>query len=48
MLYVCVSYLQPVVRHVRMEEHAMVHLTPLTVPVPVGTQDPTARPEVHT
>ena len=44
----CVSYLQLVVQPVKMEEHAMVHLTPLTVPVPVGTKDPTARTEVHT
>ena len=43
-------YLQlpAVVLPVRMEEHAIIPLTLLTVPVPVGTQDPTARPEVHT
>ena len=44
----CVSYLQLVVPHVRMEEHAVVHLTLPTVSVPVGTKDPTARTEVHT
>ena len=31
-----------------MEERALVHLTMLTVSVPVGTQDPTARTEVGT
>ena len=46
-LYVtaCVLHLQPVVLLVRMEEHAVV-LTLLSVTVPVGTQDPTARTEV--
>ena len=38
--------LQPVVQPVRTEEHVKVHLPSLTVIVPVGTQDPTARPEV--
>ena len=38
--------LQTVVQSVRMEEHAIVHLPMLTVTVPVGTQDPTARTEV--
>ena len=40
------SYLQTVVPPVRMEEYAVVHLPMLTVTVPVGTQDPTARTEV--
>ena len=31
-----------------MEEHVTLTLTLLTVTVPVGTQDPTARPEVST
>ena len=44
----CISYLQLVVPPVRMEEHALVHLPMLPVSVPVGTKDPTARPEVHT
>ena len=43
---VVVSYLQTVVQPVRMEEHAIVHLPMLTVTVPVGTQETTARPEV--
>ena len=43
-----VLYLQPVVQPVRMEEHVIVHPRPLTVTVPVGTLDPTARPEVTT
>ena len=30
----------------RMEEHIIVHLITLTVPVPVGTQEHTARREV--
>ena len=30
-----------------MEGHAVVHLTLPTVSVPVGTEDPTARTEVH-
>ena len=42
-----VSCLQTVVPPVRMEEHAIVHLPMLTVTVPVGTQDPTARTEVR-
>ena len=44
----CVSYLQLVIPPVRMEEHAVVHLTLPTVSVPVGTKDPTVRTEVHT
>ena len=44
----CVSYLQLVIPPVRMEEHAVFHLTLPTVSVPVGTKDPTARTEVHT
>ena len=43
-----VLYLQPVVQPVGMEEHVIVHTRLLTVTVPVGTQDPTARPEVTT
>ena len=43
-----VSCLQTVVQPVRMEEHAIVHLLMLTVTVPVGTQETTARPEVST
>ena len=43
-----VSYLQTVVPPVRMEEHAIVHLPMLTVTVPVGTQETTARTEVTT
>ena len=31
-----------------MEERVMLPLTLLTATVPVGTQDPTARTEVHT
>ena len=41
-----VSCLQIVVSPVRMEEHAIVHLLMLTVTVPVGTQETTARTEV--
>ena len=44
-MYIC-FILQTAVPPVKMEEHANVHLTMLTVAVPVGTQDPTARPEV--
>ena len=40
--------LQFVPRAVRMEERVMLPLTLLTATVPVGTQDPTARTEVHT
>ena len=43
-----VLYLQPVVQPVGMEEHVIVHTRLLTVTVPVGTRDPTARPEVTT
>ena len=39
-------YLQTVVQPVRTEERVIVHLPMLTVTVPVGTQDPTARAEV--
>ena len=39
-------YLQIVVPPVRTEERVIVHLPMLTVTVPVGTQDPTARTEV--
>ena len=48
-LFPCV-YLQlgPVVQPARMEDRVMLPITPLTVSVPVGTQDPTARPEVST
>ena len=48
-LFPCV-YLQlgPVVQPARMEEHVTLTHTPLTVTVPVGTRDPTARPEVST
>ena len=42
------SYLQTVVQPVRMEEGANVHLPMLTVTVPVGTQEPTARNQVQT
>ena len=35
--------LQSVHLPVRMEESVIVHYSTLTVPVPVGTQDPTAR-----
>ena len=38
--------LQTVVQPVRMGEPAIVHLPTLTVTVPVGTQETTARPEV--
>ena len=41
-----VSYLQPVNVFVGMEEHVIVHPHRLTVTVPVGTQDPTARKKV--
>ena len=41
-----VLYLQTVVQPVGMEEHVIVHTRLLTVTVPVGTRDPTARPEV--
>ena len=41
-----VLYLQPVVPPVRTEEHVIVHTRPLTVTVPVGTRDPTARKKV--
>ena len=44
-MYIC-FILQTAVPPVRMEEPANVHLTMLTVTVPVGTRDPTARPEV--
>ena len=47
-LTLTILYLQLVVPPVGMEEHALVHLTILTVSVPVGTQDPTARTEVLT
>ena len=40
--------LQTVVQPVRTEEHAVVHLPMLTVTVPVGTQETTARTEVCT
>ena len=42
-LFPCV-YLQlgPVVQPARMEDRVMLPITPLTVSVPVGTQDPTA------
>ena len=39
-------YLQTVVQPVRTEELVMVHTRPLTVSVPVGTQETTARTEV--
>ena len=39
-------YLQTVVQPVRTEELVMVHTCPLTVSVPVGTQETTARTEV--
>ena len=45
-IHVVVSCLQSVVQPVRMEEYVVVHLPMLTVTVPVGTRDPTARPEV--
>ena len=38
-----VSYLQPVNVVVGMEERVIVHTRPLSVTVPVGTLDPTAR-----
>ena len=38
--------LQPVVPPARMEELVAVHLPMLTVTVPVGTEETTARPEV--
>ena len=41
-----VLYLQTVVPPVGMEEHAIVHLPALTVTVPVGTQETTARVKV--
>ena len=41
-----VSYLQPVNVLVGMEERVIVHPCPLTVTVPVGTRDPTARKKV--
>ena len=41
-----VLYLQPVNVLVGMEEHVIVHPRPLTVTVPVGTRDPTARKKV--
>ena len=44
-MYICFM-LQTVVQPVGMGEPAIVHLPMLTVTVPVGTQDPTARPEV--
>ena len=47
-IHVVVSYLQPVVPPVRMEEFVLVHLPMLTVAVPVGTQDPTANTKVCT
>ena len=40
-LQVC-FILQTVVQPVGMEEHAIIHLSTVTVTVPVGTQDPTA------
>ena len=40
------SYLQTVVQPVKMEEHTSIHLPMLTVAVPVGTQETTARAEV--
>ena len=39
-------HLQTVVQPVRTEEHVMVHTRPLTVSVPVGIWETTARPEV--
>ena len=45
-IHVVVSYLQTVVQPVRMEEYVVVHLPMLTVTVPVGTQETTARTEV--
>ena len=41
-----VSYLQPVNVLVGIEERVTVHPRPLTVTVPVGTLDPTARKKV--
>ena len=41
-----VLYLQPVNVLVGMEERVIVHSCPLTVTVPVGTRDPTARKKV--
>ena len=40
--------LQTVVQPVRMEERVIVHCCLLTVTVPVGTRETTARPEVTT
>ena len=48
-MHMVVSYIsQTVALPVRMEEHVIVPLPMLTVTVPVGTQDPTARTEVGT
>ena len=44
-MYICFM-LQTVVQPVGMGEPAIVHLPTLTVTVPVGTRDPTARAEV--
>ena len=41
-----VLHLQPVNVLVGMEERVIVHTRPLTVTVPVGTRDPTARKKV--
>ena len=41
-----VSNLQTVFQPVRIGEHAIVHLPMLTVTVPVGTQETTARMKV--
>ena len=48
--YICmyIFSLQTVVQPVRTEEHAIVHLPTLTATVPVGTQESTARNQVHT
>ena len=42
-----VLYLQTVVQPVRTEEHVIVHTRPLTVTVPMGTRETTARTEVY-
>ena len=46
--YAHVLIFQPVALPVAMEEGVIAHLPMLTASVPVGTQDTTARTEVHT
>ena len=48
MVVVVSCCLQTVVQPVRMEEHVVIHLHMLTVSVPMGIQDPSARTEVTT